>query len=182
MNRFDASLAESRRALDLEPLDLPISAHIGWHYMYARQYDRAVAELLKSIELEPNQYWSWGFLRMAYEQENELDRAITVLERSNADPKYVATLRRELAKHGAEGYWRTRLGDALAHPHENDGQPYYVAQIFVHLRDRNGAFEWLDRAYNSRDSLIIYLKVDPVWDPIRSDRRFVDLVRKVGIP
>lgn len=182
MNRFDASLVESRRALELEPLDLPISAHIGWHYMFARQYDRAVAELLKSIELEPNQYWSWGFLRMAYEQESELGRAITVLGRSNTDPKYVATLRRELAKHGAEGYWRTRLTDALAHPHENDGQPYYVAQIFVHLHDRNGALEWLNRGYESRDSLLIYLKMDPAWDPIRSDPRFIDLAKRVGVP
>jgi Tfp pilus assembly protein PilF len=63
INRFDASLAESRRALDLEPLDPPISAHIGWNYLFARQYDRAVTELLKSIELEPNQYWSSHGLR-----------------------------------------------------------------------------------------------------------------------
>ena len=182
MNRLDASLAESRRALDLEPLDLPISAHIGWHYLFSRQYDKAVAELLKSIDLEPNQYWSWGFLRRAYEQENELGRAITVLERSNADPKHVAILRRELAKHGAEGYWRMRLSEALAHPHEQYIQPSYIAQLFVHLRDWDDALEWLNRGYESRDSLLIYLKADPAWDPIRSDPRFIELVRKVGVP
>lgn len=182
MSRLDASLAESRRALDLEPLDLPISAHIGWHYLFSRQYDKAVAELLKSIELEPNQYWSWGFLRRAYEQENELGRAITVLERSNTDPKHVAILRRELAKHGAEGYWRMRLKEALAHPHQKYIQPSYVAQLFVHLRDWDNALEWLNRGYESRDSLLIYLKADPAWDPIRSDPRFIELVRKVGVP
>jgi adenylate cyclase len=182
MNRFDASLAESRRALELEPVDLPISAHIGWHYLFARQYGRAVTELLKSIELEPNQFWAWPYQRRAYEQQGDFERAIAVLERSKADSKHVADLRREVAKNGAQGYSRTRLADALAQSQKHYLQPCYIAQLLVHLGDSNGAFEFMNRGYEVRDSWLIYLKVDPVWDPLRSDPRFADLINKVGIP
>jgi tetratricopeptide (TPR) repeat protein len=146
MNRFDASLGESRRALELEPLDLPISAHIGWHYLFARHYEKAVAELVKSIELEPNQYWSWGFLRRAYEQQGDFEHAITVLETSKVDPGHVAELRRVFAKTRGEGYWRARLNYSLAQTATQYIQPCYIAQLFAHLGDSNSAFAWLNRA------------------------------------
>jgi SNF2 family DNA or RNA helicase len=74
------------------------------------------------------------------------------------------------------------LNEALVRSRREYVQPCYIAELFVHLHDSNNALEWLNRGYELRDGLLIYLKVDAAWDPIRSDSRFTQLVRKVRIP
>jgi TolB-like protein/DNA-binding winged helix-turn-helix (wHTH) protein/Tfp pilus assembly protein PilF len=180
--KFEQSLAESRRALEVEPLDLPISAHLGWNYFFTRQFDPAIRALEKSIDAEPNQYWAWTFLPGAYEQVGEFQKAIDVLEKSGASAQSIGALREALRSSGARGYWETRLANALKQSSEGLVRPCLVAQLYVRLDEKDRAFEWLERGLKARDGWMIYLKQDPTLDGLRPDRRFAELVKKVGIP
>jgi len=182
VGEFDQSLAETRRALEVEPLDLPISAHVGWNYSFTRKFGPAVRALEKSIDAEPNQYWAWAFLPGAYEQVNEFQKAIDVLEKSGTPPKSISALREAFRRSGARGYWETRLATALEQPNNARVRPCFVAQLYARLNDKDRAFEWLERGGTVRDGWMIYLKQEPMLDSLRSDPRFAELVKRVGLP
>jgi TolB-like protein/Flp pilus assembly protein TadD len=182
VGKFDQSLAETRRALEVEPLDLPISAHLGWNYFFTRQFGSAVSAFEKSVDAEPNQYWAWVYLPGAYEQVNEFQKAIDVLEKSGVPPKSISVLREAFRTSGARGYWETRLANALKQSNDAPVRPCFVAQLYARLDDKDHAFEWLERGLTMRDGWMIYLKQDPILDSLRLDPRFAELVKRVGLP
>src|SRR5437016_3044391 len=91
------------------------------------------------------------------------------------------TLREGLTASGARGYWRALLDEQLRRSRHRYVSAFVTAQLHAHLGDRDQAFESLDRAYEERVSKLVYLKVDPAFDSIRSDPRFAALVKKVGL-
>jgi TolB-like protein/Tfp pilus assembly protein PilF len=141
MGRFDRSLGESKRAIELEPLDLPITAHLGWHYLYTRQYAPAIPALMHSLELDSRQFWAWEYLRRVHELTNRIDSAIEDLENSGMPPDQVTTLRHALKTGGSKGYWTVRLRQALALSSRQYVQPLYISQIYLQLGETEGAFE-----------------------------------------
>jgi TolB-like protein/DNA-binding winged helix-turn-helix (wHTH) protein/Tfp pilus assembly protein PilF len=182
MGKFDQSLEESTRAIELEPVDLPITAHLGWHYLYTRQCALAAPALLHSLELDSRQFWAWEFLRRVHELTNRLDNAIDDLERSGTPPDQLTALRHALKTSGSKGYWTVRLQQALALSSRQYVQPLYISQIYLQLGEIERAFESLEQGFQARDSWLIYLKQDPGFDTIRNDGRFVALTRRVGLP
>src|SRR5258708_27868245 len=113
MGKFDQSLKESKRAMELEPIDLPITAHLGWHYLYTRQYALAASALVHSLELDSRQFWAWEFLRRVHELTNRPDSAIDDLERSATPPDQLTALRHALKTSGPKQYWTVRLRQTL---------------------------------------------------------------------
>ncbi len=97
-------------------------------------------------------------------------------------PNKVAQLKEALAKSGAKGYWRRTLENYREAARSNYVPPVLVAKSCVFVGDKECAFEWLERGFEERDDLMIYLNVEPVFDSLHSDPRFQDLVRRVGIP
>jgi TolB-like protein/DNA-binding winged helix-turn-helix (wHTH) protein/Tfp pilus assembly protein PilF len=180
MGRLPESLVESRRALELDPLDLEIISHLVWHYDYSREYDRAIVAAEKSLEIDPNHRPTLTFLVWGLEGAGRFDQAVDVIQKiGSLSAEQIATLRRGVNASSATGYRRALINLNLQ---GTDPDNYGLAEHYAHLGDAAHAVDWLDRAYQERHSWLVYLNSDPAFDGIRSDRRFVAVVRKVGLP
>ena len=178
--------AESLRALALDPLNPVMSTHLGWHYFFARQFDKAVAQFQKTLEFQPDFGVAYWYRAWVYEQKGMYSDAFrdmskaqdlfknNVIVRGDIGHLYAVSGRPQEAQRVIE-----ELKKLSSRRYVN---PFEIAIIYVGLGDKERAFEWLEDAFRARSDLLVYLKVDPRLDPIRSDPRFADLVRRVGIP
>ena len=184
--RLDESLAESDRALALDQLNPIINVHVGWNRFFARQYDQALLPLARTIELDPNFGLAYWYRGLTYEQQRKYPDALREMR------KGAALITGNIVVSADIGHVYAAAGDAdaaarvirelqqeSAHRYVS---PFEIGLIYVGLGDTRRAFEWLEKAYSERSDLLVYLKVDPRLDPIRNDRRFIDLVGRVGIP
>jgi len=185
--RFDESFAEYQRALELDPLSLAISTDLGQAYSYARQYDRAIEYLKKLIEMDPNYVRTHFYLAQVYEEKGMFEEAIAENEKGlilggknpNEVAKATAAMRDALRVSGARGYWQKTFD--LGREDGQSPNPNETASLFTRLGERDQAFVWLEKAYDERVHME-WLKVSPEWDNLRSDPRFPELVRRVGLP
>lgn len=183
--RTDEAIAEAERVLALSPTPLEWDSPI-WVFVLARRSDLARERAQKLLEVAPN--WVWGHFEMAliYEQEGKLGKAAQESLRADElfgmDPKRVAQLKETLAKSGPTGYWKRTLENYRESAKSDYVPPVLVAKSCVRVGDKECAFEWLERGLEERDDLMINLKVEPVFDSLRSDPRFQELVSRVGIP
>ena len=111
-----------------------------------------------------------------------LQESLKADELFGTDPKKVAQLKEALAKSGPKGYWRRTLENYRESVKSNYVPPLLVAEACVRIDDKECAFEWLEKGFEERDDLMIDIKVEPLFDGLRSDPRFQDLERRVGIP
>lgn len=184
--RRDEALEESNRALELDPVSPIINLHLGWHYLYTKQYDRALEQLAKTLELDPNYALAHWYRGLAYEQKKMYREALREMNRAKD------LLPGNLAVQSDIGHVYAISGDkssaerVIAELKNESGRRYVnqyeLALIYVGLGQNDHAFESLDRAYREHSDQLIYLAVDPRLDSIRSDARFTELVRLVGIP
>jgi serine/threonine protein kinase/TolB-like protein/Tfp pilus assembly protein PilF len=184
--RLDEALMESNRALDLDPLSPIITVHLGWHYLYTRQYDRALDQLAKALELDQNYALARWYRGLAYEQKKmypealrEMAKARDLLPGNLAVQSDIGHVYAVSGNKPEAEKVIARLKEESAHHYVN---LYELALIYVGLRQGDQAFKWLDGAFREHSDQMIYLKVDPRLDSVRSDPRFMDLVRRVGIP
>jgi len=184
--RNGEALAEAKHALELDPLNLMISTWVGLRYYMARDYSRAIDQNRNSVELDPNFAAAHLLLGEDYrgaglhsEAVNELKKAASL---SGDSPLYTAQVAVALAVEG-------RSGEALRIAHELEAisrkryvSPYGLAQIYAALNKNEDTFKWLQAAYEDHAVWMGYLAVDPIFDRYRSDERFKDLLRRVGLP
>jgi TolB-like protein/DNA-binding winged helix-turn-helix (wHTH) protein/Tfp pilus assembly protein PilF len=186
LGRTEESLAESKRALELEPLQLVVGIHLGWHYLYARQYDQAIEQFRKTLELDPafpqtQRLAAWAYLQKGMHPEAiaALRSALNSLER---DPEIEGELGHALAVAGRRAEALAIL-EGLGHLSATRYvSPYSVALVHAGLGNRDQALAWLDNAYAERSDYMPYLRLEPMLDGLRSDHRFAALVRRVGLP
>jgi TolB-like protein/DNA-binding winged helix-turn-helix (wHTH) protein/Tfp pilus assembly protein PilF len=188
LGRMDESLTETNRALIFDPLDLSIQTHLGWHHYYAREYDQVIAPIRKALEGDASprgRVAPHAILGAMYEQKGMYDEAIAnfrdAVGQSGGIPVYVAQLAHAQAASGNRAE-ALRLLEELKRPRQKYVPPEEIAAVYVALRQKETAFEWLEQAYRIRSASLINLKVDPRFDSLRSDQRFTDLVRRVGLP
>ena len=186
LGRTADSLAESKRALELEPLQLVVGTHLGWHYLYARQYDQAIAQFRKTIELDPTfpqtqRYAAWAYLQKGMHAEAivALRAALSAVGR---DPEIEGELGHALAVAGRRAEALAMLEGLKQLSTTRYVSPYSIALIHAGLGDRDRALDWLEKAYAERSDYMPYLKLEPMLDGLRSDRRFAALVGRVGLP
>ncbi|MEO8071884.1 MAG: winged helix-turn-helix domain-containing protein [Acidobacteriota bacterium] len=185
--RFDESFAEYNRALELDPLSLAINTDLGLTYYYARQPDVAINHLKKLKEIDSNYARTYLYLGQIYKGENMFEESIAASNNYSTltgDDLRLPIVKREtladaFKKSGAKGYWKKLLEFALDNEKFDAVQ---TAAIFGQLGERDKAFEFLEKAYNERSTNILWLKVSPEFDNLRSDPRYADLVRRVGLP
>jgi TolB-like protein/DNA-binding winged helix-turn-helix (wHTH) protein/Tfp pilus assembly protein PilF len=186
LGRKEESLAESKRALELEPLNLVVDIHLGWHYLYARQYDQAIEQFQRTLELDPafpqtQRYAAWAYLQKGMHLE-----AIAALRAARKslgrNPQIEGELGYALAVAGRRDEALATL-EGLSHLSATRYvSPYSVALIHAGLGDRDQALAWLDKAYAERSDYMPYLRLEPMLDGLRSDHRFTALVGRVGLP
>jgi tetratricopeptide (TPR) repeat protein len=182
----DEALAESTRALELDPVSPIINLHLGWHYLYTKQYDRALEQLGKTLELDPNYALAHWYRGLAYEQKRmypdalrEMGKARDLLPGNLAVQSDIGHVYAVSGDKGDAERVIAELKRESAHGYVNQ---YELALIYIGLGQNETAFKSLDSAFREHSDQMIYLKVDPRLDSIRSDPRFTNLVQLVGIP
>jgi eukaryotic-like serine/threonine-protein kinase len=183
--RHGEAFAIVQRALERSPVSNPINSCAIRTYLYAREYDQAIAAGLKTLELEPNDIDGLHFLAQAYEHKGSYAEAIAAslkaLSSRGAQPEEVEALRAAYRASGWRGFWRKVLERKRAAARQRYVSPFDFAQIYVRLGERERAFEALEQAFAEHSDQLTLLKVDPVFDPLRSDSRYADLLRRVGL-
>jgi serine/threonine-protein kinase len=186
LGRSQDSLRESTVALELDPLGIRMMQHMGWHYLYAREYNKATEWLLRTVERNPNDATTYSYLGTSYLHESNQQGASAALHRALELFKQSPASQADLGlAYAVAGRPREALG--IAEELERDSKrkyvpPYSIASIYAALGRYNEAFDWLEKAYEDRSYQLIYLKVDPAFDVLRSDPRFADLIRRIRIP
>ncbi len=186
LGRHDESMAEMKRALDLDPLSLIINTSLGWSFLYARQYDQAINQCRKTLEMEPDFMNAHLCLAQAYLLEGQGEEATLELQKlatlGGAASEKVARIRQAYKRAGLNGLWRWQLEDLDEKSRREYVSPALFAQAYAQLGEKDQAYRWLEKAYEERDAALAYLKTWPFWDPLRSDPRYKDLLRRVGLP
>ena len=188
IGRHEEAIAQSERAYELDPLS-PIISNARAAVSYnARQYDRAIDAARKTIELDKNLNISWVSLGLSLEQKEMYPESIAALEEAvRLSERWIQAVA-ALAHADAVSNRRVEampLVEELKRRSER-GQDALVniALVYAGLGQNDEAMAWLDEAYRGRSAWLLQLslKVDPRWDPLRSDARFQDLLRRIGFP
>jgi serine/threonine-protein kinase len=185
MGRTAESLAASQRALDLDPLNATFMVHLGWHFCYARQYEDALEQLRKAIDMAPKHGMARVFRAMALVQKAGHTEAIDEAQQATLlTPDWsatTATLGYALAVAGKRDAALKVLDELTASSPLKDVS-YSKAVIYAGLGQKEQTLDWLDRAYNERSSHLVYLKVEPIFDGLRSEPRFQKVLADMKFP
>ncbi|HXG94811.1 MAG TPA: tetratricopeptide repeat protein [Blastocatellia bacterium] len=183
LERFDEAVAEARRAQELDPLSFISNAHLGWVLYLAGRYDEAIEHCKKLLDVDPNFFPAHRYLGLAYEQQGKYKEAIVEFQegvRLSGNPLMLALLGHAYAASSKRAEAERVLAD-LQGQKQRYVSPYTIAAIYAGLGERDEAFKWLERAFDERDIWLMNLKVDPVFIPLRSDKRFAELLRRIGL-
>ncbi|MGO9259814.1 MAG: winged helix-turn-helix domain-containing tetratricopeptide repeat protein [Bryobacteraceae bacterium] len=181
--RFDEALAESERARQLDPLSLIIAADKGAILFFSRQYDRAIQQLRTVLDMEPN-FPRAGIVVFAYVQKGQTADALAEIKswpRGDDAPWTWATEAYVYGRSGQLVQARRALEEleqAIARRHLDPVPLLILANAGL---DKDATFGWVQKAYSEHSHLITTLKVDPIFDPLRTDPRFQKLLRGVGL-
>jgi TolB-like protein len=187
LGRFAESIAEAKRAVQLDPLAYITNYTLAHAYEAARQYDRAMAQYQQMAELEPNDprpHWQFMFEheRMGRYEDAIKSRQEAMTLQGTPPEKVaakIAALDSAYSESGPEGYWKLRL-ERLKRVENPD--PYIAARMYAYLGDKDQAIAWLEKAYNKHHMFLHMLSWSPAWDPLRDDPRYHDLLRRMNLP
>jgi tetratricopeptide (TPR) repeat protein len=158
---------------------------VGVIYYFARQYDSAMKPLNDLLKEDPNfdtGYWGLGLI---YEQKGMPAEAVAQLEKAAAlspDPNTMASLAHAYGVSGQKEKAQKILGQLESQAKKESISGYQFALIYVGLGEKEKGLAALERAFHERSTLLTYSKMDPRFDPIRSDARFIDIQRRIGLP
>ena len=174
------------RARELDPLSLIINASVGVQLYFDRRYDEAAEQYLKVVEMDPSFGIVHYFLGQAYVQKGMASEAIAELEKAveltARSPEVVAALGHAHAMVDEESKARELLDELIERSKERYVSPVLLSQIYTGMGDFDSAFDRLEQAYSMRSSDLIWLKARPVFDALRSDRRFGELCARIFFP
>ena len=185
LGRFDQALDEMNRADQLNPLSPVLTLALGNRLYYARQYAAAIDQCQKALTMDSGFVPAHVALGRAYQQKGMLPEAIAefrkALDVSQGDTNELAGLGEGYAVSHQETEARKILAELKDRSQQTYVQPMWIAVIHLGLGEKDQAFDWIEKAYEDRSAWLVYLKVDPLFDSLRSDPRFVDLLRRVGL-
>jgi TolB-like protein len=182
------ALAEANRAHDLDPQLLTNSWHVGFVHVWARQYDEAIAVCKKLADENPTfaaaheclarAYWG----KRMYPQVVEEQKSYGQLSGDRNESEFASALEQGFRSAGWKGALAKGIEARKAQRKNGYRSAYGIAALYADWGDKDQAFQWLNTAYQERDEGLVSLKTDFLLDPLRSDPRFAELVRKVGLP
>ncbi|MCL4523998.1 MAG: protein kinase, partial [Acidobacteria bacterium] len=190
LGRFEEGLAEHRRALELDPLSPYVAGFLAYNYMDARRYDDSVSESRKAIALDSNIPLMQAILAWGYAAQGKYPQAIEEYKKIpkealavTADNQflvlgqawvYAVAGRKSEAQDIVDAYKRLAAKEYV--------DSYLVAMVYAALGDKEQALQLLEKARQDHSGGLTFLKVDPYWDPLRSDPRYAELLRKLNFP
>jgi adenylate cyclase len=186
LSRYDEALDEAQTALELDPLSSVINTHLGWHFLCIRKYDLAISQFQRTLALDTDFVVAQWYLALALEQigrysdaAHAFDQALTS---TNQDPIIRADAAHFLAVSGQPERAALELSALEKLSETRHVSPFALALICVGLGDDDRAFSYFDRAFEECSDMLVYLNVEPRFDRVRNDPRFMSLVSKVGLP
>jgi TolB-like protein/Tfp pilus assembly protein PilF len=183
--RFEEAVQEMKKALELEPASLVMNTFMGATLYYAGRYDEAIDQCRKTIEMDPNFAVAHWHLGLAYEQKQALDAATEEFKKaislSGGSPLMKATLVRACAESQKKHEANEMLNELNELSKQQYVSAYEVATIYVALGNNEQAFQLLEKGYAEHSFHLVYLNVSPQFKSIRSDRRFQNLVQRIGL-
>jgi TolB-like protein/DNA-binding winged helix-turn-helix (wHTH) protein len=189
--RHDEAISEMQMAIALDPLSVPIRSFLGRTYLWARRYDQALTELEKADKIDAD--FVLNHVRLAHlytylqRYPEAIDEETKARMLAGEDPKLALLkqdqLKAAFAAHGSRGYWETLLDFSKdkENPPESYTNNYGIALLYARLDDADKAFASLERAYSERELALTELAVEPAFDSLRSDPRFQEHLRRVGL-
>ena len=181
--RFDQSIAEAERSIELDPLSLINNADFGNDYYYARRYDEAIGQLRRTIEMEPHFYLAHYYLGLALQLKGQMPEATAEYRKAvelDDDPFVMALLGQAYARVGRRDEANKILEQLNQEAKTRYVSAYGVGLVFLGLGDKNHAMDELERAYRENDGGDIYnIRIDPMLDDLRGDPRFEALAEKI---
>jgi tetratricopeptide (TPR) repeat protein len=187
MNRYEEAFSEICKALAIDPLNLITNRTLGDFYYHSGQYDRAIESLKKTIEMDPKFHYAHHYLGLSYLQKSMHSEAI-------------AEIQKELDMHGGQhllplaymGVAQFRAGhhekgkeiidNLLARSRIEYIPPYLFSFLYFAMGAREQGFAYLNRAYQERDGWLPMITFDHVFDAVRSDAQFKDILRRMNFP
>ena len=180
----DEAVMEAKRAQELDPLSLIINTSFGDRLFSARQYDRAIEQLRSTIEIDPNFIDAHGSLGEVYLQQKFYDQAIAEFQKAKQAENSAwasAKIGQVYAMSGKTADARRIIAELEEQLKRGAASPDYIAGIYAQLGEKEQALAWLERAYEARSDLLVFIKVDPTWDTVRSDARFQNILGRIGL-
>jgi serine/threonine protein kinase/Flp pilus assembly protein TadD len=185
MGRHEQAIAEAKRAMELDPFSRLTYGDPSWVLLMARRYDRALLESQTVVERQPDFGYARAVLGLSYAENSRYAEAVTEAQsatRLDDSPFILALLAQVHALSGNKSQAMRVLEDLEELAKKRYVCSYEVATAYVLLREKDRAFGWLGKAVEDRSDCMVVLAVDPRLDSIRSDTRFQDLLRRVGLP
>lgn len=183
--RLQEALEYQERAVKLEPLSLVINTNLGWIAYQSREYERAAEHCQRALELQPNHVQALYYLGLARIQQERFDEAISLLEKSWELSGEGAVLRGGLgyayALAGQQAEAETVLAELTALLPTQQGSHYFLAMVQAGLGKTAAALEALELAYEERVCMLVHLPTEPMFDSLRQEARFTELIQRVGL-
>jgi TolB-like protein/DNA-binding winged helix-turn-helix (wHTH) protein/Flp pilus assembly protein TadD len=185
VGRADEAIAEIRKAQELDPLSAVIATDLGKELYFVRRYDEALVELRRALELDPNFVSAHNWISDTLLEKRLYSDAVVELEKTRPfreERVYIRQTAYLYARMGRRAEARTALAKSLQLSKGKQVSSGAVALTYAALGDKDESFQWLEKAYTERSSFMTSLKYWSVFDQLRGDPRFGDLLRRVGLP
>jgi tetratricopeptide (TPR) repeat protein len=185
MGRRAEALAEIQRCVELDPHNSFFQISFGESLLFRRRYDDAITQFQKVLRTDPNHPSAHENLWAAFYQKRMYGEAVAEAKKYFAvmgDNEVAEALARGYTQAGYAGAMRLAAEKLAARSKLTYVQPTQIARLYAHAGEKDRALEWLEKAYEEHESQLVYLNVEPTWDPLRSDPRFQDLLRRMNFP
>jgi serine/threonine-protein kinase len=183
VGRPDEAVAQIERALELDPLDPLVQGLYAMELMYERRFEFAIDRLEEVLRTSPRDPIALSTLRTAYHMTGRHEQAMDIWRRSyEGDPARLAALERGWEAGGYSGALRAAAEALEAQSETSFVTPWQIGTLYTRAGDAQRALDYLERAFEARDPNLPYLSVDPIFDFMREDPRFQDLMRGLDLP
>jgi TolB-like protein len=185
IGRSDEALSEIKRAQELDPLSLIINVNLGRVLYTMGQYDSAIEQYKNTLALDQNFPWAHLFLASVYAVQRRFDKALTEYEKVRSlvgsSPLALTYLGCMYARTGRRNDGLQVLEELLQMAQQGNAVSSGIAFLYYELGEKEKAFEWLEKVHQCRESYLLFLVTDPLWDDLRTDPRCIALLKKMGL-
>ena len=184
MGQFEEGLRETRRAQEIDPLSRLINTTIGWQLYLAGENDQAVEQLRKVLDIDTKFAPARRLLEGVYAQMGKHKEAVAEREKMLSlfgGPELAASVEEDFSKSGYRGVlqsWVDGLTEVSKHGHVSS---YSIGEVYMRMGEKEKAMKWLQQAYDEHDTELVSLGVEPVFNPLRADARFRDILRRMKL-
>jgi len=183
--RFDEAIAEAKRAQELDPLSPIIYLSGANAFYFSRQYDKAIEQYKKALNLDPTLLLAHNYIFLCYVEKGMYEDAIMDLQKfltlQGMNPELISEVQNIYATSGIKGVFQMILYNLKMDSKQIYVDPILLAETHAFLDEKDQAFKWLEKAYEERSSQLVYLRANPLFDNIRSDPRFIAMLRNMGL-